>query len=150
MWNVADPDAKIQGMRIPQKPLWHLPSSLDTVSADQRPMPQGVFPAIFSLESAGAFIEEFGKMPWFSEVRDIALERRAGADLFRLRMSYRGREFVVLIQREKYGGVDFGAALENVLNRLAEEGGNHLIDATYEGKIVVNSLTGGAGEGSSK
>lgn len=151
MWNAGDPSMRVAGMQIPQKPLWRLLSS-DFLNGDDTPPPGGVFPVFLPMDTIAGFLGEFEKESWFGEVREIFMERRGGAELFRLRLSYGKQEFVVLVQRSKYEGVEFAAALKDVLDRLAKEGGNHLIDATYEGKIVVSNLSSGAvaGEGSSR
>ena len=40
--------------------------------------------------------------------------------------------------------------LEKILENLAREPGNHKIDTTYEGKILLRNLPGGPNEGSLK
>ncbi len=66
-------------------------------------------------------------------------------DLFRMKIEREGQILEVLLQSAKYDGQDVGAALEKVFSRLSEEGGSHVVDATYEGKILVKSLPGGPG-----
>lgn len=150
MWNTSDPSTHIKGLDIPQKPLWRMSPSAFPLSQDERPLPGGVFPSLFSVEVIEKFLTEFENEPWFKDAQEIFLDRRAGADLLKLRLVRGKQEFVILIQRDKYGWRELNIALEHILDRLLKEGGNHLIDATYEDKIVVRNLSTGAGEGSSK
>ena len=127
-------------------PVWQLAS----LSGDIRPLPLGVFSVPVSLDAVSAFLLEYQDYPWFSSVERIVWDRRAGADLFRLALVRGKQRFEVLIQQNKYGGQELGAMLEEVLGRLAKESGNHRIDATYEGKILLQKLPGGPNEGSLK
>ena len=61
-------------------------------------------------------------------------------DLFILRLSHGRQQFLLYLQREKYLGQDVGAALDELFTILITEGGNHVIDATYEGKILLRNL----------
>ena len=61
-------------------------------------------------------------------------------DLFILRLAHRTQKFEVYLQREKYAGQDVGAAIDKLFEDLINEGGNHVIDATYEGKILLRKL----------
>ncbi|MDR1873765.1 MAG: hypothetical protein LBQ90_01955 [Synergistaceae bacterium] len=149
MWSTADEDARIGGLRIPEKPLWRIASS-DSSGVDEAPLPRGVFSSLFPVNIIENFLEGFGKASWFENVREIALERRAGADLFRLHYVSEERKYTILIQRNRSGWQELNTALEHILKRLPKDGGSRLIDATYENRIVVRALSEGAGEGSSK
>jgi hypothetical protein len=137
-------------LKIPEKPLWRIPSLPAETSGDVYASPGGVFPSFFSIEAIEGFLTGFADESWFENVEEIVLGRRAGADLFSLRLVHGGQEFTILIQQDKYEWRELNVALGYILERLQKEGGNHLIDATYEGKVVVRSLSSGAGEGSSK
>jgi hypothetical protein len=150
MWNVADGTLGSRDLKIPAKPLWRIPALPTETSGDMYVLPGGVFPSLFSIDVIEAFLRGFANEPWFENVEEIVLGRQAGTDLFNLRFVHEGQEFTILIQQDKYGWRDLNVALSYILKRLQEEGGNHLIDATYEGKIVVRSLSSAAGEGSSK
>jgi hypothetical protein len=119
-------------------------------SGDVRSLPAGVFPSLFSIETIEDFLTRFGSESWFQNIEEVVLDRRAGADFFNLRFIRGRQEFTILLQKDKYRGQELNIALEHIVERLQKEGGNHLIDATYEGKIVVKNLSLGAGEGSSK
>lgn len=151
MWNTADASLQVGGMKIPAKPLWRVASlAASPVSADERPLPGGVFPSLFPVDVIKEFLAEFEKENWFRDVQEIVLDRRAGADLFRLRFVRGAQEFRILIQEDKYGWQELSIALDHIMNRLLKEGGNHLIDATYANKIIVRNLSAAAGEGSLK
>jgi hypothetical protein len=157
MWNVGDKSVQLPGLEIPQKPLWRI-SSLPAFSAapggNELPLPGGVFPSLVSTDSIEVFLSDFGGEAWFGDIREAALERRAGSELFRLRLVRGRQEFTILIQRDKYEGRDLNETLGRILEILSREGGSHLIDATYKNKIVVRehqiNLSTGAAEGSSK
>jgi len=67
----------------------------------------------------------------------------AGGEIEELRVAYHSSS-------EKYEGQDLGVGLEELFSKLSKEGGNHLIDATYKGKILLRDLPGGPEEGSLK
>ena len=87
-----------------------------------------------------AFLEEFRDCKWFEAAQEITWERRAGMDLFVLKLTHGTQKFELYLQREKYAGQDVGMALDELFTRLIDEGGSHIIDATYEGKILLRKL----------
>ncbi|MDR1649541.1 MAG: hypothetical protein LBR71_04705 [Synergistaceae bacterium] len=154
MWNAGDRSLWIPGLEIPRKPLWRV-ASLSEVSGggDGLSAPGGVFPSLVSIDFVEDFLSAFGGESWFEDVREVSLERRAGSDLFRLRLVRGQQEFTLLIQRDKYEGKGLNETLRHVLDILSKEGGSHIVDATYKNKIVVRGyprLSTGAAEGSSK
>jgi hypothetical protein len=140
MWNAGDRSLWFPGLRIPQKPLWRLASLSESVKEDFH-APGGVFPSLVSIDFVEDFLSDFGGEAWFRDVQEVSLERRAGADLFRLRIVRGRQEFTLLIQRDKYEGRDLHETLNRVLEILSKEGGSHLIDATYKNKIVVKGYS---------
>lgn len=150
MWNTADSSMRLSGMEIPERPLWRIPTLPETLSRDVLPLPRGVFPSFLPTGTVEEFLARLGLCSWFRDVQDIELNRRAGSTLFKLGLVRGKQKFTVLIQRNGYGWQELGLALEQIVDRLSTEGGDHLIDATYENKIVVRNLSTGAGEGSSK
>lgn len=150
MWSATDPNLKLEGLETPQRPLWRIASLSLSSSADVLPLPGGVFPSLFPLDAIKELMSQLGDKPWFKDVEEITLDRRAGKDLFKLKITRGKQVFAVLIQNSQLGWQELGFALEHILNRLTKEGGNHMIDATYEDKIVVSNLSTAAGEGSSK
>jgi hypothetical protein len=141
MWNAEDKSLWFPGLRIPQKPLWRVASLPESVK-EGIPAPGGVFPSLVSIDFIEDFLSAFGGEAWFGDVQEVSLERRAGADLFRLRLVRGQQEFMLLIQQDKYDGRDLHETLNRVLEILSEEGGSHLIDATYRNKIVVKGYSG--------
>lgn len=146
MWDAAESDESLINFKAIKGPIWQLAS----LSGDTRPLPSGVFTSPVSIDAVVAFLREYQDYPWFGFVEEIVLDRRAGADLFRLNLVRGKQRFELLIQQIKYDGQELGAMLGEILERLAKEKGNHRIDATYEGKILLKSLPGGPNEGSLK
>jgi hypothetical protein len=136
MWHIDDKSLWLPGLEIPKKPLWRA-AAFSGPDKDGLPLPGGVFPSLVSTDFIEDFLSAFGGETWFESVEDVSLERRAGADLFRLRLVRGQQEFMILIQRDKYEGKDLRVTLESVLETLFREGGSHQIDATYKNKIVV-------------
>ena len=137
MWDASeslDPafDAAIKG------PVWRLARFED---GPQEP-PAGVFESPVRTDAIAGFLEEYQGYPWFESVKEIVWDKRAGMDLFRMTVEREGQSLDVLLQRGKYEGQDLGAALEEVFSRLKREGGDHQVDATYEGKILVRPKEG--------
>ena len=100
----------------------------------------GVFRSPISTERIAAFIDEFKNFKWFDSASEITWERRAGMDLFNLKLTHGKQKFELLLQRDKYNGQDVGTVIDDLFSRLISEGGSHIIDATYEGKILLRNL----------
>ena len=100
----------------------------------------GVFDSPIATEVISGFVEDFRGYKWFDSANEITWERRAGMDLFILKLSHGRQNFELFLQREKYPGQDVGAILDELFSRLITEGGSHIIDATYEGKILLRNL----------
>ena len=149
MWNLAEGSFGFRDLKIPLKPLWRVLIS-SFVHENEQLLPGGVFPSVFSTDTIDDFLVGLGNASWFDGVEEVALDRRAGEDIFRLRYVREGQNFTILIQRDNYDWEELGLALEQVLNRLGREDGSCLIDATYKDKIVVQNLSTGAVEGSSR
>jgi hypothetical protein len=149
MWNTGDRSLWLPGLEIPRSPLWRVASLSELeneINEGELPAPSGVFPALVSIEFIEDFLSSFGGETWFGDVREISLERRAGSDLFRLSLVRGEQEFIILIQRDKYEERDLNDTLASVLETLFEEGGSHLVDATYRDKIVVSAYSGSPGK----
>ena len=146
MWDLSETEAPAFSAEAIKGPVWRLPA----LEGGLRAPPSGVFASPISTDVIADFMDEYRRCAWFDTAREIVWDRRAGMDLFRLTLLRGGQSFEVLIQREKYAGQDLGVALEEIFARLSKEGGNHLIDATYEGKILLRNLPGGSQEGSMK
>ncbi|MDR1048295.1 MAG: hypothetical protein LBL51_00950 [Synergistaceae bacterium] len=148
MWNTADESARVPGLELPRKPVWKFSSSSEAL--ERTPWPGGDFPSIFSMGPVEDFLSRFGREPWFRDVQEVTVGRRAGDELFRLRFVRGRQEFVILIQHEKYEARELEVTLARILAALLEEGGSHLIDATYRNKIVVSALSAGGAERGSR
>lgn len=116
--------------------VWKIPNDDETYSGNM----SGVFDSPISTEVIASFLEEFQNRRWFNAANDITWERRAGMDLFILNLTHSGQHFELYLQREKYAGQDVGYSLDELFSRLINEGGNYIIDATYEGKILLRKL----------
>lgn len=121
--------------------IWKIPEQANLPDEVNLNAPMiGVFNSPLSTEVIASFIDEFKGFKWFEAADEITWERRAGMDLFILQLMNGTQKFELLLQREKYQGQDVGSSIENLFDRLKREGGNHVIDATYEGKIVLRKL----------
>jgi len=149
MWNIAEGSFGFRELEIPLRPLWRMQAS-SIVCENEQLLPGGVFPSIFSTDVIDDFLEGLGDASWFDGVEEVALDRRAGDDLFRLRYVREGQEFTILIQRNRLRWEELSLALEHILNRLVREDGSRLIDATYRDRIVVKNLPAGVVEGGSR
>ena len=105
----------------------------------QLPM-SGVFDSPVSTEVIDSFLEEFRGCRWFEAAQEIRWGRRAGMDLFTLKLAHGRQKFELYLQREKYSYQYIGPAIDEVFADLISKGGNYVIDATYAGKISVRNL----------
>lgn len=119
------------------KLVWKVPDGGDPISIESL---TGVFKSPISTKPIASFLDEFNGCEWFSAATDVTWERRAGMDLFTLKLSRGGQKFELYLQRDKYAGQDVGAMIDSLFSMLISEGGNHIIDATYEGKILLRRL----------
>ncbi|GHS92800.1 hypothetical protein AGMMS50276_01530 [Synergistales bacterium] len=138
MWNVADESIKIRALDIPKRPLWKVSSGFE--GSEKPPLPKGVFPLAFSTNVIESFLLKFEDSLWFGDVSEIVLDRRAGAEIFKIVLLHGRQKFRILIQEGKYETKDIIMALGHVLKGLFKEGGNYYVDATYDNKIVVSDL----------
>lgn len=120
--------------------IWKIPDTLeDQDELSQAPM-TGVFKSPIDTTVIASFLEDFRGCKWYEAATDITWERRAGMDLFFLKLSHGAQRFELYLQRGKYSTHDVGAEIDELFARLISEGGNHIIDATYEGKIFLRKL----------
>ena len=118
----------------------HLVWKINEIEEEEPPHIYGVFKSPLSTEVIAGFIDEFRGFKWFDAAEEITWERRAGMDMFILKLSHGAQKFELHLQRDKYPGQDLGGTIDEIFSRLINEGGNHIIDATYEGKIFLRSL----------
>ncbi|MBQ3653704.1 MAG: hypothetical protein II954_04735 [Synergistaceae bacterium] len=121
--------------------VWKIPDQ-ESDPQESQPHPQmyGVFTSPIDTEVIASFLEEFRTCKWFEAAQEITWERRAGMNLFFLKLSHNLQKFELYLQREKYSGQDIGTMIDDMYKGLILEGGNHIIDATYEGKILLRKL----------
>ena len=100
----------------------------------------GVFRPPLPISIIASFMAEFNNFKWFDAASSITLESRAGMNLFVVRFSNGTQKFELYLQPDKYPGQDVGQTVEDIFSKLIREGGNHIIDATYEGKILLRGL----------
>ncbi len=113
---------------------------VNEIEEEEPPHIDGVFKSPLSTEVIASFIDEFRGYKWFDAADEITWERREGMDLFILKLSSGTQKFELQLQRDKYKGQEIGGTIEDIFSRLINEGGNHIIDATYEGKISLRKL----------
>ena len=121
--------------------VWKIPDQGNIQEdANVQPPMFGVFRSPISTEAIASFLDEFRGRRWFNAADEMTWERRAGMNLFILKLANGSQKFELYLQRDKYSGQDIGAVLDDLFARLINEGGNHIIDATYEGKILLRKL----------
>ncbi len=120
--------------------VWKVPEDGGTYEVDVKAPMFGVFASPISTAVIDSFLEEFRGCKWFDAAQEISWERRAGMDMFFLKLEHNTQRFELYLQREKYAGQDIGGAIDEIFTRLINEGGDHIIDATYEGKIMLRNL----------
>ena len=121
--------------------VWKIPEEANMQEeANIQPPMFGVFRSPISTEVIASFLDEFRECRWFSAASEMTWERRAGMNLFVLKLSSGKLNFELYFQPEKYKGQDVGAVLDTLFDRLINEGRNRIIDATYEGKILLRKL----------
>ena len=121
--------------------VWKIPEDGGVVvDVNVQPPMFGVFTSPIDTGVISSFLEEFRGCRWFEAAREITWERRAGMNLFVLRLEHGRQKFELYLQREKYAGQDVGESIDKIFSELITEGGNHVIDATYEGKILLRRL----------
>ena len=117
-------------------PVWRISEKEDSGEKNF----SGVFKSPLPVGTMAAFMREFETFEWFNSASEISLESRAGMNLFILKISKGAQKFELQIQPEKYPDQDVGQTVEDIFAKLITEGGNHIIDATYEGKILLRGL----------
>ena len=123
------------------KIIWRIPEQ-GNVQSDyniQIPM-NGVFQSPINTGVIASFVEDYKNYSWFDYINEISWERRAGMNLFILRIVKGEQKFEVHFQPDKYPGQDIAANIEDIITDLTDKGGDHIIDATYEGKIFLRGL----------
>lgn len=123
------------------KLIWKIPDEGNLTEGITVSTPaSGVFKSPVSTEVIAKFLDDFKGCKWFEAATDITWERRAGMDLFFLKLSHGTQRFELYLQSDKYSGQDVGEMIDSLFTRLINEGGNHIIDATYEGKVLLRNL----------
>ena len=117
--------------------IWKIPDQAN--NGEQVPM-FGVFRAPISTDMIASFMDEFKGCQWLDSASEVKWEHRAGMNLFTLKLARGSQKFELYLQPEKYRGQDVGGIIEDLFSRLISEGGSHIIDATYEGKILLRNL----------
>ena len=100
----------------------------------------GVFKTPLPVATIENFLREFQTFNWFERASEITLESRAGMNLFILKITNGKQKIEIQVQPDKYPDQDVGQTLEDIFEKLLKENGNHIIDATYEGKILLRAL----------
>ncbi len=123
------------------KLIWKLPESANIGDEFNLQINlNGIFRAPFSTEIMRRFQNDFENYEWFKNANEITWERRAGYDLFKLQINNAKQNLEIHVQREKYLGQDLGEIIQEIYKRALREGGNKVIDATYEGKVLLRKL----------
>lgn len=121
--------------------VWKVPDQGNLTDGEIITAPMfGVFRSPLSTEVIATFLDDFRLYRWFDSVDEVVWERREGMNLFRLHLTNGSQQMRLLVQPDKYPGQKIGASIQEVFDRAVQEGGNRVIDATYEGKIFLRRL----------
>ncbi|MDY6400033.1 MAG: hypothetical protein SPL10_04950 [Synergistales bacterium] len=120
--------------------IWRIPEQKNNENNNAQVPLFGVFKSPLPIEIISSFLADFNSFKWFENASGITFESRAGMNLFILEISNGTQKFELYLQPDKYPGQDVGQTVEDIYERLLREGGNHTIDATYEGKILLRGL----------
>lgn len=138
MWSPS-----LWGLRPPRGAVWKLPDSFGRYSQPGKieNIPDGVFPAMFSVEMLKNFVNIFEGQTWFQNVSEVDVERQAGEYVLKLNVDFNGRKILLKAQGDIGKWRSIGAALPRVAPQAT------VVDMTYSNKLVVKR---NAHEGSSK
>ena len=120
--------------------IWKIPESANGEGNNIQVPMSGVFKSPLPTDIFASFLNDFNTFKWFEAANDVTYESRAGMNLFILRLASGSQKFELYLQPEKYPGQDVGQTVDEIFQKLLREGGNHVIDATYEGKILLRGL----------
>ena len=121
--------------------IWKLPEQGNAPESVNIQAPiSGVFKTPLPTEVIASFLYDFDSFKWFEAASEVSWESRAGMNLFTLKLKNGTQKFELYLQPDKYPGYDVGQTIEDIFAKLKSEGGNHTIDATYEGKILLRNL----------
>jgi len=131
----AKNDAEVTG------PVWKIFENEDSKTENENQIPfNGVFKTPLNIGIMENFLREFQTFDWFNRAAEITFESRAGMNLFIIKILNNKQKIEIQVQPDKYPNQDVGQTLEDIFEKLLIEGGSHIIDATYEGKILLRAL----------
>jgi hypothetical protein len=120
---------------VPSSPTWEIKESLSRYSDVS--MPEGVFPAVFSVEELKRFDGIFCGQSWYTNVNNIGFDRRAGEFLLEISLDLGGKKVVLIINGEENKLYEIDNFLKQVLSQISLDDRNIYIDMSYLDKIVV-------------
>jgi len=138
---------EINAFQVPESPLWKVSESLNRYSnVENRDVPDGVFPAVFSIEELKRYDEIFRVQNWYYHAKYISIDRRAGEFIIELSLDLDGKKVVLLINGIESKIKQIDVLLKQILAEIGMDAKDIHIDMSYTDKIVVT----GAREGSLK
>lgn len=139
----------IWGLKSPGGPLWKLPDTFGShnYSGMIENVPDGVFPAMFSVDLLREFVEIFDDKPWFKSVKEVEITRRAGEYILKLTVDAGRRSVFLSAQGDSQKWNDIEFLLKRIVPSAVRQSEDLTLDMTYSNKIVVRR---DVHEGSSK
>ncbi|MCL2147392.1 MAG: hypothetical protein FWH52_06255 [Synergistaceae bacterium] len=127
---------------IPKSPTWEINESLSRYSGAGTP--DGVFPAVFSIEELKRFDSIFSAQSWYTNVMHIGFDRRAGEYLLKISLDISGGKVVLIINGEEDKLYEIDNFLKQVLAQIILDEKEIYIDMSYSDKIVVTRAREGS------
>ena len=127
---------------IPRSPTWEINESLSRYSGVG--MPDGVFPAVFSVEELKRFDGIFSGQSWYTNVDHIGFDRRAGEFLLRISLDLSEKKIILIINGEESKLYEVDSYLKQVLAQISLDDREIYIDMSYPDKIVVTRAREGS------
>jgi hypothetical protein len=131
--------------KVPRSPIWRISETLNRYfGIDKSVIPDGVFPAMFSVEELRQFDGIFRVQSWYADTKYIDFDRRAGEFVLKLSLDLNGKMIVLLINGEENKLSEIDMILKQIMPQIDLDDKETFIDMSYTDKIVVTRAREGS------
>lgn len=121
-----------------KSPVWKVSEALTRYSDIGKSItPDGVFPAMFSVEELERFEAIIKVKSWYTDVEYVDFDRRTGEILLRILLNINGRKILLIINGEENKISEIDMLLKQILPQIDLRDREILIDMSYPDKVVV-------------